>query len=174
MEILDHVRAVMPDAQVTTDIIVGFPGETEEDFQQTMDVVRRARFSSAYIFEYSPRPGTPAASMEQVPASVVSDRFRRLHELQEQITFEEMEKFVGRTVEVMVTGEGRKDSATHRVTGRERGGVLVHVGVGMAGTGAGADGAGDNGAVASVPRPGDIITCTVTRAGKHYLISDPQ
>ncbi|MCI1984211.1 MAG: tRNA (N6-isopentenyl adenosine(37)-C2)-methylthiotransferase MiaB [Bifidobacteriaceae bacterium] len=158
MEILDHVRAAMPEAQVTTDIIVGFPGETEEDFQQTMDVVRTARFSSAFIFEYSPRPGTPAAAMEQVDPAVVSDRFNRLHALQEQITAEELEKFVGRNVEVMVTGEGRKDSATHRITGRERGGVLVHVGVPEG---------------SPLPARGQFVTCTVTHAGKHYLISDP-
>jgi tRNA-2-methylthio-N6-dimethylallyladenosine synthase len=158
LEILAKVRAAMPDAQVTTDIIVGFPGETEEDFQQTMDVVRQARFSSAFIFEYSPRPGTPAASMEQVDPAVVSDRFKRLHALQESITAEQMKDFQGRTVEVMVTGEGRKDSATHRITGRECGGVLVHVGVEPG---------------QPVPLPGQFVTCTVTRTAGHYLISDP-
>ncbi|MCI1915374.1 MAG: tRNA (N6-isopentenyl adenosine(37)-C2)-methylthiotransferase MiaB [Bifidobacteriaceae bacterium] len=158
MEILGKVRAAMPDAQVTTDIIVGFPGETEEDFQETMDVVRRARFSSAYIFEYSPRPGTPAASMEQVDPKVVSDRFNRLHALQEQITAEQMRTFEATTVEVMVTGEGRKDSATHRITGRERGGVLVHVGIPEG---------------EATPKPGQFITCTVTKAASHFLLSDP-
>lgn len=159
MDILGKVRTAMPDAQVTTDIIVGFPGETEEDFQETMNIVRQARFSSAFIFEYSPRPGTPAASMKQVDPEVVSDRFNRLHELQEQITAEEMKAFEGSTIEVMVTGEGRKDSATHRVTGRERGGVLAHVGVPEG---------------QSLPQPGQFITCTVSRASKHYLIADPE
>src|SRR5699024_1420270 len=71
LAILDRVRAAMPDAAITTDIIVGFPGETEEDFEQTLEVVRRARFSSAFTFQYSPRPGTPAATMDaQVPKDV--------------------------------------------------------------------------------------------------------
>lgn len=158
MEILRKVREAMPDAEVTTDIIVGFPGETEEDFQATMEVVRQARFSSAFIFEYSPRPGTPAAKMEQVDPAVVSDRFNRLQALQEQITAEHMESFVGTEVEIMVTGEGRKDSATHRITGRERGGTLVHVGL-------------EEGAV--VPRAGQFVTASVTHAGKHFLLCDP-
>lgn len=156
--ILDSVRAAMPDALISTDIIVGFPGETEEDFQQTMDVVRRARFISAYIFEYSPRPGTPAALMEQVPHEVVADRFNRLHELQEAITAQEIQRFVGRTVEVMVATAGKKDARTHRVTGRERGGVLVHVRVPQG---------------APLPRIGQFIACTVTEARDHYLIADP-
>ena len=118
------------DAQISTDIIVGFPGETEEDFQQTMDVVRQARFSSAFTFIYSPRPGTPAAAMEQIPRDVVQDRFDRLVALQEQITEENLATFEGRDVEVMITGKlGKKDTDTHRVTGREKTGVLVHIGV---------------------------------------------
>ena len=120
-----HPRA-MPDAQISTDIIVGFPGETEEDFQQTMDVVRQARFSSAFTFIYSPRPGTPAAAMEQIPRDVVQDRFDRLVALQERITEENLATFEGRDVEVMITGKfGKKDTDTHRVTGREKTGVLV-------------------------------------------------
>lgn len=158
MDILHKVREAMPDAQISTDIIVGFPGETEEDFQRTLDLVEEARFSSAYTFEYSPRPGTPAASMEQVDSQVVRERFNRLVALQERITAEEMSKFEGRTVEVMITGAGRKDSATHRFTGRERTGTLVHVGVPEG---------------AQVPQIGDFVTATVTHAGKHNLIADP-
>jgi tRNA-2-methylthio-N6-dimethylallyladenosine synthase len=79
LEILRHVREAMPDAAISTDIIVGFPGETDEDFQATIDVVRRAQFASAYTFQYSPRPGTPAATMDdQVPPEVVSERYQRL------------------------------------------------------------------------------------------------
>lgn len=159
MTILGKVRAAMPDAQITTDIIVGFPGESDEDFERTMDVVRLSRFTSAFIFEYSPRPGTPAAVMEQVPQDVVRERFRRLNALQESITAERMQEFVGREVEVLVTdARGRKDHDTHRVTGRERSGTLVHIG-----TPAGF----------AVPQVGDLVRCTVTRAGKHYLIADP-
>lgn len=159
MDILHKVREAMPDAQISTDIIVGFPGETEEDFEQTMRVVEEARFSSAFTFEYSPRPGTPAASMEQLPKDVVQRRFERLVELQEKITDEEMRRFEGRDVEVMITGtQGRKDADTHRVTGRERTGVLVHVGVPEG---------------QEMPQIGDFVTATVTHAGKHNLIADP-
>ena len=78
MRILDEVREKLPQASITTDIIVGFPGETEEDFQQTLDLIEKARFTSAYTFQYSPRPGTPAAAMEdQVPKAVVQDRYER-------------------------------------------------------------------------------------------------
>ena len=159
MDILGKIRAAMPDAQISTDIIVGFPGETEEDFQRTMDMVREARFSSAFTFEYSPRPGTPAAEMEQVPHDVVQDRFERLVALQERITAEELAKFEGRDVEVMITGSaGKKDAATHRVTGRERTGTLVHIGVPEG---------------EPMPQIGDFVTATVTHAGRHNLIADP-
>ncbi|MBM6699501.1 tRNA (N6-isopentenyl adenosine(37)-C2)-methylthiotransferase MiaB [Bifidobacterium pullorum subsp. saeculare] len=159
MDILGKVREAMPDAQISTDIIVGFPGETEEDFQATLDLVERARFSSAFTFIYSPRPGTPAATMEQVPHEVAQERLERLIALQERITEENLRSFEGRDVEVMVTGAaGRKDGDTHRVTGRERTGVLVHIGVpeGM-----------------PAPRVGDFVTATVTHAGRHNLIADP-
>ena len=159
MTILDKVRAAMPDAQISTDIIVGFPGETEEDFQATLDVVRKARFSSAFTFEYSPRPGTPAAAMEQVPKEVVQDRFDRLVALQERITEEDLKAFEGRDVEVMITGaRGKKDAVTKRVTGREKTGVLVHIGV--------PEGLPE-------PRVGDFVTATVTHAARHNLIADP-
>ena len=159
MNILSRVREAMPDAQISTDIIVGFPGETEEDFEATLDLVREARFSSAFTFIYSPRPGTPAAEMEQVPHDVVQERFERLVALQEQITQENLKTFEGREVEVMVTGaHGKKDSDTHRVTGRERTGVLVHIGVPEG---------------EPVPQIGDIVTATVTHAGRHNLIADP-
>lgn len=159
MTILEKVRQAMPDAQISTDIIVGFPGETEEDFQQTLDVVRQARFSSAFTFIYSPRPGTPAAEMEQVPHDVVQDRFNRLVALQEQITAENLQSFEGRDVEVMITGtQGKKDADTHRVTGREKTGVLVHIGVPEG---------------QPMPQIGDFVTATVTHAGRHNLIADP-
>ena len=120
----------MPDAAITTDIIVGFPGETEADFEQTLDVVRAARFASAFTFQYSKRPGTPAATMaDQVPKAVVQERYERLIALQEEISWDGREReLVGREVEVLVSsGEGRKDGATGRVSGRARDGRLVHV-----------------------------------------------
>src|SRR6186997_2880655 len=101
--ILDRVRAAMPDAAITTDIIVGFPGETEEDFLETMRVVEASRFASAYTFQYSPRPGTPAFDLtDEVPKAVVQERFLRLTALQDRIAHEENLAQVGRTVEVLV------------------------------------------------------------------------
>lgn len=124
-----------------------------------MSVVEEARFSSAFIFEYSPRPGTPAAGLEQLPKEVVQDRFERLQALQESITQEQMQGFVGRQVEVLVEGgHGRHDRTTHRLTGRERTGVLVHIGRPRG---------------LSEPKVGDLVTCTVTDCGPHYLIADP-
>ena len=101
LRILDEVRDKIPHAAITTDIIVGFPGETEEDFQDTMELVRRARFASAFTFQYSPRPGTPAAEMEdQIPKEVVQDRFERLVALQDSIQAEENKKLIGTDVEL--------------------------------------------------------------------------
>ncbi len=160
MTILDNVRTRIPNAHITTDIIVGFPGETEEDFQETMDVVKKAQFNSAYIFEYSPRPGTPAATMEQVPAHITHERFERLHALQEDISATIMRTHVGTTAEVMIsTTHGVKDKQTNRITGRDHGGNLVHITV-------------PEGAPA--PHIGDFVTCTITDSSAHYLIADPQ
>jgi len=108
---------------VTTDIIVGFPGETEEDFQETLRVVDTARFDAAFTFQYSPRPGTAAATFaDQVPKEVVQERFDRLCELQERISLEKNSELVGSTIEVLVEGEGRKGN----LKGRTRTNKLVH------------------------------------------------
>ncbi|MEV7807813.1 tRNA (N6-isopentenyl adenosine(37)-C2)-methylthiotransferase MiaB [Microbispora sp. NPDC088329] len=157
--IIERVRAAMPDAAISTDIIVGFPGETEEDFQQTLDVVRQSRFANAFTFQYSIRPGTPAATMEdQVPKAVVQERYERLVALQEEISWEENKKQVGRTLEVLVAeGEGRKDDATHRLSGRAADNRLVHL--------AASD-------VAADARPGDMVTVEVTYAAPHHLVAD--
>src|ERR671925_2342282 len=86
--IIEKVRAAIPHAAITTDIIVGFPGETEEDFEQTLHVVREARFSGAFTFQYSKRPGTPAAEMDgQIPKEVVQERYERLVALQEEVAW---------------------------------------------------------------------------------------
>ncbi|KMS84773.1 (dimethylallyl)adenosine tRNA methylthiotransferase, partial [Streptomyces regensis] len=161
LSILDKVRAAMPDAAITTDIIVGFPGETEEDFEQTLEVVRQARFSSAFTFQYSKRPGTPAAELEgQLPKEVVQERYDRLVALQDEISWEENRKQVGKRVELLVaTGEGRKDAETQRMSGRARDGRLVH----FTPTGA---------AVDTAVRPGDIVETTVTYAAPHHLVAD--
>ena len=157
--ILDRVRAAMPHAAITTDIIVGFPGETEEDFQATLDVVRESRFAAAFTFQYSIRPGTPAGEMtNQVPKAVVQERYERLIELVGELAWEENKALVGSTVEVMFAdGEGRKDGATHRVSGRARENRLVHVTIpeGM-----------------ETPRPGDLADVEITYAAPHYLNAD--
>ncbi len=157
LAILDRVRAAMPDAAITTDIIVGFPGETERDFADTLDLVAQARFAGAFTFQYSIRPGTPAAAMDgQVPPEVVRERYGRLAGLVEEITLTENQRQVGRQLEVLVAeGEGRKDEVTHRMSGRAPDNRLVHF------TPGGTD-----------PRPGDVITVTVTRAAPHHLIAD--
>ncbi|WP_353081866.1 tRNA (N6-isopentenyl adenosine(37)-C2)-methylthiotransferase MiaB [Tessaracoccus lapidicaptus] len=158
--ILDRVRLAMPEAAITTDIIVGFPGETEEDFLATMDVVRRARFSAAFTFQYSIRPGTPAATMpDQVPKAVTQERYERLVDLVNEVAWEENRRFAGQDVEVMfATGEGRKDAETNRMSGRARDNRLVHVAVPED--------------PALRPRPGDIATVRVTHAAPHHLNSD--
>jgi tRNA-2-methylthio-N6-dimethylallyladenosine synthase len=155
--IIDRVRAAIPYAAITTDLIVGFPGETEEDFQATLDVVERARFASAFTFQYSKRPGTPAAGLDdQIPKDVVSERYQRLIDLQERISLEENTAQMGRTVELLVaTGEGRKDASTSRMSGRARDGRLVHF-----------DPSGLD------IRPGDIVSTTITGAAPHHLIAD--
>ncbi|WP_026374080.1 tRNA (N6-isopentenyl adenosine(37)-C2)-methylthiotransferase MiaB [Agrococcus lahaulensis] len=155
--ILDRVRERIPHAAITTDIIVGFPGETDEDFEETMRVVEASRFASAFTFQYSIRPGTPAATMpDQVPKDVVQERFERLVTLQDRISFEENRAQVGRTVDVLVSvGEGKKDAETHRLSGRAEDNRLVHF----------APGAGS-------PRPGDIVTARITHAAPFHLLAD--
>jgi tRNA-2-methylthio-N6-dimethylallyladenosine synthase len=164
--ILDKVRAALPDAAITTDIIVGFPGETEQDFADTLDVVRRARFAGAFTFQYSIRPGTPAATMdEQVPPEVVAERYGRLVALVEETALAGNRALVGREVEVLVAeGEGRKDGATRRMSGRARDNRLVHFAP------SGRPGLGSD--PASPPRPGDVVVTAVTDAAPHYLIAD--
>ncbi len=121
---LERIREGVPGIAVTTDIIVGFPGETEEDFAQTLEVVRAARFDQAFTFQYSPRPGTRAAGFrDQVPKGVVQDRFDRLVALQEEISLERMNEMVGRTVEVLMEGVGRKGGGQ----GRTRTNKVVHL-----------------------------------------------
>jgi tRNA-2-methylthio-N6-dimethylallyladenosine synthase len=157
LAILDNVRRAIPDAAITTDIIVGFPGESDRDFEATLDVVREARFAGAFTFRYSIRPGTPAATMPgQVPAQVVQERYERLTALVEEVTYAENQKLAGATVEVLVAeGEGRKDAATHRMSGRARDNRLVHFTP-----------------EDTAPRPGDVVTATVTRGAPHYLLAD--
>ncbi|WP_093183147.1 tRNA (N6-isopentenyl adenosine(37)-C2)-methylthiotransferase MiaB [Sanguibacter gelidistatuariae] len=193
--ILDRVRAVMPDAAITTDLIVGFPGETEEDFAETLRVVEASRFASAFTFQYSQRPGTPAATLpDQLPKEVVQERYVRLMALQDAISAQESARQVGRTVEVLITdGAGRKDGATHRLTGRAADNRLVHLALPAHLTStlgrddvAGGDRSGGDlpDAVAAgdprladrlddqLPRPGDVVTVQVTHSAPYHLVAD--
>jgi tRNA-2-methylthio-N6-dimethylallyladenosine synthase len=163
--IIERVRTAMPDAALSTDIIVGFPGETEEDFAQTLEVVREARFAAAFTFQYSIRPGTPAATMpDQVPPEVVRERYGRLVELVDEVAWEENRKLVGSRVELLVAeGEGRKDAATHRMTGRARDNRLVHFSVGSSPV---------EPVETTTIRPGDLVEVEITYAAPHHLVAD--
>jgi len=145
---LEMMRSIVPDLAVSTDVIVGFPGESEEDFEATLSVMRTARFDGAFMFQFSPRPGTPAAGMKnQIPPEIVQERFDRLVTLQNAITFERNLEQVGRTFEVMVEGPSKRDPAM--ATTRTRGNRLVHV--------------------AGTFDPGETMNLQITRAAPHFL-----
>ncbi len=149
LEKVAMVRAAIPDVAITTDIIVGFPGETEEDFAETMSLVEEVRYDQAYTFQYSARPMTEAAGMPgHLPKEVVQERFERLVALQESISLERNEAAVGKDFEVLVEGPSRKDAS--RLTGRTRSGKIVHFD---------SDGA----------EPGSFRTVHVTGASPHHL-----
>jgi tRNA-2-methylthio-N6-dimethylallyladenosine synthase len=155
--ILARVRDAMPDAAITTDIIVGFPGETESDFADTLSLVAEAGFAGAFTFQYSPRAGTPAATMDgQVPREVVQERYERLIAVQDEASLAANRALVGSTVEVLAAeGEGRKDAATGRRSGRARDGRLVHFACDV-----------------TAVRPGDVVTTAVTYGAPHHLVAD--
>jgi tRNA-2-methylthio-N6-dimethylallyladenosine synthase len=158
--ILEKVREKIPHAAISTDIIVGFPGETEEDFLETMRVAEESRFAVSFTFQYSKRPGTPAAELpDQLPKEVVQDRFERLLAKCNDIAWQENKKQIGTEVEVLVAAEGRKDDATGRFTGRARDNRLVHFSLPEG---------------VSAPRPGDMVTVTVTEAAPYHLLADPK
>ena len=152
--ILERVRKNIPHAMITTDIIVGFPGETEEDFSATLDVASQARFAAAYTYKYSIRPGTPAGEMtNQVAEEVVGERYTRLHEHQQRISLSVNQEAIGSKHQIMVTEvEGRRDAVQSRLTGRSQDFRLVHF---------------DN---SSSARPGDFVDVEITDASAHYLI----
>ena len=154
--ILDRVRQAMPHAMITTDIIVGFPGETEADFQGTLDIATQARFAAAYTYKYSIRPGTPAGEMpNQVAEDVVGERYTRLHEHQQIISLSVNQEAVGKIHRVMVSEiEGRRDEAQSRMTGRSEDFRLVHF------------------SSQTDARPGDFVDVEIREASAHYLIGD--
>ena len=152
--ILERVRKAIPKAMITTDIIVGFPGESEEDFQATMDIATKARFAAAYTYKYSIRPGTPAGVMpNQVDEVIVGERYTRLHEHLQAISLSVNRETVGTSHRVLVNEvEGRRDSDRGRITGRSEDFRLVHFdspyGV----------------------RPGDFVDVQIEEASAHYLL----
>lgn len=152
LEKLEMARRLVPDLSVSTDVIVGFPGETDEDFDRTLTVVEAARFDSAFMFQYSPRPGTPAAEMsDQVPPGAVQERFDRLVAVQNTITFEQNGSRVGLVESVLTEGPSRKDADV--ATTRSEGNRIVHV--------------------PGVFEPGKFMDVRITRAAPHYLEGTP-
>jgi tRNA-2-methylthio-N6-dimethylallyladenosine synthase len=149
--IIDKVREEIPDSTITTDIIVGFPGESESDFQETMDICREVGFLAAYTFQYSKRPGTPAAEMpDQIPQEVVSERYTRLHQHINEISLSVNQQVVGQEVEILISdinGDG--------ITGKTRDFRLAHAPLPLNGE----------------ARPGDLAQIVLTEAKSHFLLS---
>ena len=145
------VRELLPDCAITTDIIVGFPGETEADFEQTLDVVERARYDSAFTFIFSPRRGTEAADLEgRLPHTVKRERMERLVGVVQRIATERSQRFVGRTMEVLVEGPSRTDPA--RLRGRIRHNKTVNF--------------------SGVGRPGELVDVQIASATSTTLAGD--
>jgi tRNA-2-methylthio-N6-dimethylallyladenosine synthase len=154
--IIEKVRAAMPEAAITTDIIVGFPGESDDDFAQTIDLVKQAKFSAAYTFQYSKRPGTPAATMpNQIADDVMAGRYNQLHKIQQEISKSENEKLIGKDIELLVSGhEGRHDIDQNRMNGRSADFRLTHF---------------DNSAATA--RAGDLVKVKVIQAFANHIVA---
>ena len=151
---MDKLRAAMPDIALTTDIIVGFPGETEEDFEATLDILRRVRFDMIYSFIYSPRSGTPAARMEnQIPDDIKSARMQRLLAVQDEISYAKNCDAVGKTLRVLVDGASKNDPDVY--AGRSEAGKLVHF-------------------RADVDVTGQFVNVRITRAEPFCLHGEPE
>ncbi|MEX2394327.1 MAG: tRNA (N6-isopentenyl adenosine(37)-C2)-methylthiotransferase MiaB [Actinomycetota bacterium] len=147
-------RDIIDGLAITTDIIVGFPGETDEEFEDTMSLVEQVRYDSAYMFQYSKRPGTTATTMDdQVPKAITKMRFDRLLETQTQISLERNAELVGQTVEVTIEKTSSKKDE-HRATGRTRTNKLVHL-------------------HANGFAPGDTVSALVMDAHAHYVLAQP-
>ena len=154
--ILEKVRSAIPNATITTDIIVGFPGETEEDFQETLNLVEKARFMAAYTFQYSKRPGTPAATMpDQIAENIMRERYERLHELQQRISGEVNQEVIGTEQEILVADF---ESKTRKVTGRTKDFRLAHFAVDPK----------------KPPRSGDAVISKITQSSPNFILSDEE
>ena len=123
LTLVDYMREKMPDIAITTDIIVGFPGETEEDFEDTLELMKRVKYDMIFSFIYSPRTGTPAAKMEQLPDKVKTDRMNRLLALQNELLAEKNEAYVGKTLRVLVEGKSKTNEA--KMSARTEGNRIV-------------------------------------------------
>ena len=148
---IECLRACVPDVSLSTDIIVGFPGEMQEDFQATLRLMREVRYDNAYIFKYSPRPGTDAASREDdVPREVKEARNQALLTLQEEIIHKKLHAFEGRQVEILVEGAGK---IAGQWFGRTR---------------------GNHGVIVESPKPlgGRCVAVRIARVGTHTLFGD--
>jgi tRNA-2-methylthio-N6-dimethylallyladenosine synthase len=152
--ILERARKAIPNVQITTDIIVGFPGESEADHKATMDLCTEAQFTAAYTFQYSKRPNTPAAEMpDQVPAEVVKRRYTELHEHQNAISLGVNQRSIGNSYLALVSEQiGERDSNFKRLSGRIEDSRLVHF------------------AAPNSARPGDLVKVNIDAAEPHYLI----
>jgi tRNA-2-methylthio-N6-dimethylallyladenosine synthase len=125
LKIVDKLRATAPDITISTDIIVGFPGETEEDFEQTLDIARKVEYDSAFTFIYSPREGTPAAKFEdRVPDDVCHERFDRLVDVMNEISLKKNQAYKDKVYEVIAEGVSRNDDTV--ISGRTDGFKLVN------------------------------------------------
>jgi len=124
LSIVDELKSKIKDVTFTTDIIVGFPGETDEDFEDTVEIVKRVRFDSIFSFIYSPRKGTPAAEMEQVPDEIKHKRYDRLCEIQNEIANEINQTYVGKKIRVLVDGKSKNNERVY--TSRTEGNKIVH------------------------------------------------
>ena len=154
--ILEKVRSAIPNATITTDIIVGFPGETEEDFQETLNLVEKARFMAAYTFQYSKRPGTPAATMpDQIAENIMRERYERLHKLQQRISGEVNQEVIGTEQEILVADF---ESKTRKVTGRTKDFRLAHFAVDPK----------------KPPRSGDAVISKITQSSPNFILSDEE
>jgi tRNA-2-methylthio-N6-dimethylallyladenosine synthase len=162
LALIERTRELLPDAALTTDIIVGFPGETEEDFQATLDVVAQVGFDQAFTFQYSPRPGTPAAEREDefIAPEVMRDRYKRLEDLVRQQSRDIHEALVGTTQELLIESPSKTD--TSRWSGRTRGNHLVHL-------------PAPQYAIGEQPTfaPGDLVIATIVEAATNYALAGP-
>jgi tRNA-2-methylthio-N6-dimethylallyladenosine synthase len=151
LERLAAARAAIADLSVTTDIIVGFPGETEDDFERTLEVAAEAEYDSAYTFIFSPRPGTEAAQRSEdfLPAEVLAERFERLREVVERSALRKHLARVGLVEEVLVEGPAKK-GGPGTVSGRTRQDKLVHLAAGEL-------------------RPGAVVEAVIESAAPHFL-----